>query len=131
MLVTSKWANHLIFFFLTVVGFMVATRGVGVSAEERLKPPLQTLDGSFIYSTYLGGELTDAVQAMAVDDLGRVYVVGTTQSTRFPDAGRVARPNHGVDAFVGRLSADGSALEYLFWFNAVNAADVDESPESG
>lgn len=69
------------------------------------------------------------VQAMAVDRLGRITFVGTTQSVIFPDALQSAgmnSPDHGVDAFVGRLSADGSRLDYLFWFNAINAADVDE-----
>lgn len=161
MPVTTKRANRLIFFFLTLLGVMglvVATSGAAALAKNRLKSPLlapaQTfnaeterrresppealrlcasafldtclVDSSLIYSTYLGGELTDAVQAMAVDDLGRVYVVGTTQSTTFPDAECTASPDHGVDAFVGRFSADGRALDYLFWFNATNAADVDE-----
>jgi hypothetical protein len=110
MSVTTRQASYLVF-FLMLLGAPVM-QGAGLEANK------------LVFSTYLGGELTDVVQAIAVDGIGRVYFVGTTQSTAFPDAGRAT--NHGVDAFLGRLSADGRTLEYLFWFNAINAADVDE-----
>lgn len=152
MPVISKRANRLIFLLLTLlsitalVGTAVAEKWVGGGQREGFNAEAQrrrgaeeiysnvcmascAINSSLIYSTYLGGELTDMVQGMAVDGLGRVTFVGTTQSVVFPDNSQVAKtnsPEHGVDAFVGRLSADGSTLDYLFWFNAVNAADVDE-----
>jgi len=39
---------------------------------------------SLVYLTYLGGELTDYVNAIAVDAASNVYVTGTTSSTTFP-----------------------------------------------
>ena len=38
---------------------------------------------SLTYSTYLGGDITDNVSGVKVDDEGRAYVVGRTDSTRF------------------------------------------------
>lgn len=71
---------------------------------------------SLLYATYLGGRLgEELVAAIAVDDQGRVYVAGTTTSMDFP----VRNPIHGFrpgpqafsDAFVARLTADGSAID--------------------
>ena len=71
-------------------------------------------DGSaLVYSTFLGGSDQDMGTDIAADDAGRATVVGYTQSSDFPTT-----PNAfdttlgGGDAFVTRLNADGSALEY-------------------
>ncbi len=45
---------------------------------------LSASDGSFIYSTYLGGGAQDLGTGVAVDDRGRAVVVGTTRSEDFP-----------------------------------------------
>lgn len=41
--------------------------------------------GKLLYSTYLGGDLTDSVTALAPAEDGSVYVAGVTQSTRWPN----------------------------------------------
>jgi hypothetical protein len=73
-------------------------------------------DGStLVYSTYLGGSNFDYGKGIAVDPgTGDVLVIGTTASTNFPTANAL-QPTYGgggSDAFVTRLSADGSALIY-------------------
>ena len=40
--------------------------------------------GSLAFSTYLGGQQTDNVSAVAIDSLGDAYVTGSTTSGNFP-----------------------------------------------
>ena len=67
-------------------------------------------DGSRLeYSTYFGGNSDDHGAAIAVDAGGSAYFTGSTYSTDFPSVN--AAQGHiagGQDAFVARLSADGS-----------------------
>ena len=76
-----------------------------------------------LYSTYLGGDLTDTAVSIAADPDGNAYITGATQSTQFPAAKNAV---HGIDVYAAKFSADGAQLAYVLWFNAVNAADVDE-----
>jgi hypothetical protein len=72
-------------------------------------------DGStLVYSTYLGGSDADYGGGIAVDpNTGDALVAGVTQSTNFPTANALQPNWHGgTDAFVARLSADGSTLVY-------------------
>jgi hypothetical protein len=83
-------------------------------------------DGSdLVYSTFLGGALSDRAQAVDVDGTGAAYVTGGTESADFPvSTGAVDRAHSGArrtmgagldvlpESFVAKLSADGSRLEY-------------------
>jgi photosystem II stability/assembly factor-like uncharacterized protein len=73
-----------------------------------------TPDGrSVVYSTYFGGSSTDEGRAIAVDRKGQVYVAGTTNSRDFPTVNAVqATCSPSMDAFVAKLNASGSQLEY-------------------
>lgn len=74
-----------------------------------------TPDGStLIYSTYLGGTGNDTAWSIAVDDAGHAHVSGFTDSTDFPTTPHAVQPANGgrFDAFVAKLSRDGSALRY-------------------
>jgi len=70
-----------------------------------------------IYSVVFGGTAKDEAWDLAVDAAGRAYVVGDTFSTGMPvtnTAGFLNSTNSGSsDVFVGRLNADGTALDYL------------------
>src|ERR1043166_77931 len=46
-----------------------------------------------VYSTYLGGNLGDTLNALALDAAGFLYVVGATQSTNFPTTADAVQPN--------------------------------------
>jgi len=63
------------------------------------------------YSTYLGGTGTDAGEAIAVSSTGSAYITGWTTSEDF-DTLNALDPTGGDprDAFVSKLSADGSFL---------------------
>ena len=68
---------------------------------------------ALVYSTYLGGTVTDQANSIKVDSAGNAYVTGTTNSDDFPTAnalqGTKGRFN---DAFVTKLNATGSTLVY-------------------
>jgi hypothetical protein len=82
---------------------------VAVAFVSKFKP-----DGSaFVYSTFLGGAGGDVGFGIAADDTGNAYVVGTT-STGFPVLHAIQQ-NYGggiSDAFITKLTSDGTALHY-------------------
>ena len=60
-------------------------------------------DGSrLLYSTYLGGNETDTLNAIAVDTAGNAYVAGATASSNFPvvNAYQPALPSNSGNAGV-------------------------------
>jgi len=67
-----------------------------------------------LYGTFLGGSLADEGQGIAVDETGRVYVTGLTWSSDLPTTPGAFDTSLGgnIDAFVIRLNATGSALDY-------------------
>ena len=86
-------------------------------------------DGSaLVYSTYLGGEGDDFGTAIAVDANGSAFITGVTGSSSFPTQGAIqpkfgAANLLGADAFVSKLSADGSKLLYSTYLGG-SGADV-------
>jgi hypothetical protein len=72
-------------------------------------------DGSTLeYGTYLGGSDDDRAEAIALDRSGSAYLTGRTFSPDFPTTPGAFQtaPQGNLDAFVSKLSADGTKLEY-------------------
>jgi Beta-propeller repeat len=72
-------------------------------------------DGSkLVYSTYVNGTGFEAGRGIAVDAAGSAYVVGLTTSLDFPLVSPLQKGFGGgnFDAFIFKLSPDGSALVY-------------------
>lgn len=68
---------------------------------------------ALVYSTYLGGNSTEAGYSIAVDSAGNAYVAGFTQSTDFPAVNAFqSTAGSNLDAFVSKFNAAGSALLY-------------------
>lgn len=72
-------------------------------------------DGSaLVYSTFLGGPAADGGRSVALDSSGAAYVTGFTASSAFPITAGAFQTvlNGSEDAFVAKISPDGSGLVY-------------------
>ncbi len=85
---------------------------------------LNAAGSALVYSTYLGGSGTDYGFGIAVDKVGNAYVIGQTESTDFPVTSGAFQTKLGgsVDAFVSKLNAAGSALEYSTYLDGSDYA---------
>ncbi len=87
-------------------------------AQNAFVTKLNAAGSALVYSTYLGGNGSDAAggngNGIAVDSAGSAYVTGATTSTTFPTIAGAFQTTLGgnQNAFVSKLSADGSALIY-------------------
>ena len=73
---------------------------------------LSAAGNALTFSTYLGGNGSDSAYGVALDTARNVYVVGDTTSGTFPATGMQTTNHGGTDAFVTKVSADGSHLVY-------------------
>jgi len=86
--------------------------------------------GQLLYSTYLGGTRSDTAEGITVDANNRAYIVGHTASDDFPIAPVPCSPADcpyqqtmdSNDAFVTRLNAAGSAVEFSTY---LGGSDID------
>ncbi len=80
-----------------------------------------------VFSTFLGGAEADRVNAVEVDDDGNVYIAGTTSSDDFPTRNplqpQIAGPQS--DAFIAKLSADGSQLIFSTFLGGASGDTCD------
>jgi hypothetical protein len=75
------------------------------------------------YSTIVDGDTDTDGRGIAIDASGRAYVTGYTNNDNFPTQDPIDPDYNGVldlDAFVFRLSADGSGLEYSTYLGTPN-----------
>jgi len=87
--------------------------------------------GQTVYSTYLGGELSDQPVGIGLDQTGTVVIAGTTLSRNFPLVAPFrATPAPGVggatasDGFVTKLNPQGSAWSYSSFVGGTNSSTV-------
>ena len=73
---------------------------------------LNALGSTLLYSTYLGGNVVEFGNRIAVDSFGNACVTGATFSTDFPTNNAVQQVFGGGngDAYVAKLNSNGSAL---------------------
>lgn len=107
--------------FPTTVGALQTTYG---GRGDAFVTELNPAGAALVYSTYLGGELQDAGNGIAVDNVGSTFVTGSTYSQLFPVAHAIQENCGGFniaavppcpavrDAFISKLSAGGSSLVY-------------------
>lgn len=82
---------------------------------------------SLVYSTYLGGNDTEVATGIDVDPAGNAYVAGLTNSTDYPMVGAYMGNRDGLDAFVTKINAAGTALSYSTYLasdGVENATDI-------
>jgi hypothetical protein len=94
-----------------------------IARYDRARPLV--IDPVLAYPSLLGaGSPTDAtsIYGVASDSAGNAYVTGFTPATDFP-ARNALQPNYGgdnADAFVAKISADGSTLLYSTFLGGNN-----------
>jgi Beta-propeller repeat len=102
------------------------------------------IDPVLSFSTFLGGTEVDSATAIAIDSFDNIYVAGTTSSSNFPltaggfqqtfadDVTQCTTTQQCSDAFVSKLSPDGSTLIYSTYLggrgvDSINGIAVDSS----
>jgi len=73
---------------------------------------LDPAGAALTYSTFIGGGSYDRGLSLAIDGLGSAYVTGWTDSSNFPTTPGAFDTSGAPGAFVAKLSAAGSTLEY-------------------
>ena len=82
------------------------------------------IDPGIEYSTFLGGSGSDRADGVAVDTAGNAYVTGRANSGFPTTAGAFdTSSNGGGDAYVSKLNATGSTLEYSTYIGGATAGD--------
>ncbi len=104
-----------------VVGYTLSTdfpaanayQGSNAGGADAFVTKLSPSGSTLVYSTYLGGSNWELGYGVAVDASGSAYVTGRTTSANFPTASAYQNSSGGLDdAFVTKLSASGSSLDY-------------------
>ena len=96
----------------------------GFEAAGRNPARVFVLDPSLVYATYVGGSGQDHVADAHVDAAGAVYVVARSyaDAPTSPNAYQTTATGT-LDAWIGKLSPDGSALE---WGTFLGGTEVEE-----
>lgn len=79
------------------------------------------IDPELLFSTYIGGNGTDEVRAIDLDDQGNIYISGITGSSNFP----LQNPyddsaNGNYDIFVAKFAPSGDSLLYSTYIGGNN-----------
>jgi hypothetical protein len=75
--------------------------------QDAFVTKLNPMGSGLIYSTYLGGSMSDAGFATTVDAAGNAFVTGTTASPNFPVVGVASAYTGSGDAFVSKFDSTG------------------------
>ena len=101
---------------------------IGLYPADAFVAKLDPSGSNLLYSTYLGGESSDAAYGIALDSSNDAYVTGFTYSTNFPTTPN-ALQNHlaclnsiyyNANAFVTEISASGTNLLYSSFLGGTN-----------
>jgi hypothetical protein len=126
--------------FPTVNPLQATNRGTPPLSQNAFVSKLNPAGSALVYSTYLGGSVSETGSGIAVDASGNAYVAGNTSSKDFPTVNPVQATNKSAGwegsgaftAFVAELNAAGSALVYSTYLGGslpdqANAIAVDTS----
>lgn len=99
-----------------------AKSGFSDAAISKLNSPGREL----VFSTYLGGNNSEACRAMTIDSSSNIYVTGYTDSADFPVTNGFRLATNGMrDLFVTKLQASGTALVW----SVVIGGGADDYPD--
>lgn len=98
--------------FPVVDGFQDAKEGMEDAFVLEMCPL-----GCLMYSTFLGGNKTDAIHSLAVDLDGNIYLTGYTWSDDFPIVNAVQDALAGEeDIFITKMNVSGTALDFSTYY---------------
>jgi hypothetical protein len=106
-------STHSSNFPTTAGAFQVTYGGTGITKDsgDGFVTKLNPAGSALVFSTYLGGNKSDAAFGISLDSGGNVIVAGATASANFPKLNPIQNQMNGVvDAFVTTLNSTGSAL---------------------
>ncbi len=97
-------------------------RAVKSGARDIFVTKINSQGTAILYSTYLGGSNgNETANGIAVDSAGRALVTGVTSASNFPTINLLQpAPGGSDDAFLCRLSASGSALDFSSYVGGSN-----------
>jgi hypothetical protein len=96
----------------------------GFVADERDPALAAVVDPGVVWGTFLGGGLTDSVNAMRWREGIGVWVGGWASSTNFPTTPGAFRTTGGNDGFVARLNDAGTTLQFATYLGGVRNEEV-------
>jgi len=97
-------------------------RSVGFEVGKHDPSRSLIIDPTLAYSTYLGGSSIDGANAIAVAPDDSAFITGETYSSDFPTVNALFPKSTGAeDAFVSKISADGSTLIYSTYLGGEEA----------
>jgi hypothetical protein len=96
--------------------------------QDAFVAKLDPTGASLLYSSFLGGNSYDSVNAFAMDEGGHIYLAGDTGSADFPTTpgGFDTTYNGGGDAFVTKLDANGATLVYSTFLGGTGGSVVSD-----
>lgn len=103
---------------------LLDARTFGFVAPDRDPALAAVVDPGVMWSTLLGGGLSDRVNGMRCRDGFGVWVGGWASSTDFPTTPGAYRVTGGYDAFVARCNDAGSALIYATYLGGSGPEEV-------
>lgn len=100
--------------FPTTVGAFDRTLG---GTRDAFLTKLNSTGTKLVYSTLLGGNLSDEAASLAVDGSGNPYLTGTTFSADFPTTARAYDTTFsGGDAFLTKINSSGTGPVFSTFF---------------
>ncbi len=97
---------------------------------------LNSTGTQLLYSTYLGGSVSETAVGIRVDGAGNAFVAGTTASTDFPTTAGAFQTRGSHVPFVTKLNSTGSKLLYSTYLggssgrDTATGIDIDDSDDA-